>query len=505
MWAELSSQGSATRIDGPLLFLRRNLEVTLGEAVEVVVEGDATQLPRVGRVTSVDEQTMIVEVLESTQGLGLDTLRVRFLGQPLRLGVGPGLLGRVFNGMGQPADGGPPVAAREWRRIEGRAMNPAQRALPRDFIQTGISAIDLTNSLIRGQKLPIFSGGGLPHDRLAIEIARHARLRDGKAGAAPPPANPARVAGGKGNAVAAGSSATGEFAIVFVGIGISHDAAEGFRRAMEDSGALGHTAMFLNLASEPSPQRLLTPRVALTAAEYLAFDEGRHVLVILTDMTNYCEALREVSASHGEIPSRKGYPGYMYSDLASIYERAGAARGGAGAKGGTVTQLPILTMPADDISHPIPDLTGYITEGQIVLDRGLDHRGVYPPINVLPSLSRLFDLGTGKGYTDADHPALAHQLFASYAKATRVRLLASVVGLDGLSDTDRSYLRLAERFERELVAQDGARSLDESMAIGWRLLGELPHGELTRLSDAQIDRHVAAPLGSPDTTKAGDG
>jgi V/A-type H+-transporting ATPase subunit B len=461
MWAELSTHGNARRIDGPLLFLRRNLEVTLGEAVEVVLQGDRSQHPRVGRVTSLDDETMVIEVLESTQGLGLDTLRVRFLGQPMRFGVGPGLLGRIFNGMGQPADGGPPVAARELRRIDAPAMNPARRALPRDFIQTGISAIDLTNSLIRGQKLPIFSSGGLPHDRLAIEIARHARLRD---------------------------SAAEGFAIVFVGIGVSHDSAESFRRAMEDSGALGHTAMFLNLASEPSPQRLLTPRVALTAAEYLAFDEGRHVLVILTDMTNYCEALREVSASHGEIPSRKGYPGYMYSDLATIYERAGSARGATG----TVTQLPILTMPADDISHPIPDLTGYITEGQIVLDRALDHRGVYPPINVLPSLSRLFDLGTGQGYTDPDHPALAHQLFASYAKATRVRMLASVVGQEGLTEIDRRYLRMAERFERELVAQDNARSLDESMAIGWRLLCELPQGELTRLSDAQIDRHLSA-------------
>jgi V/A-type H+/Na+-transporting ATPase subunit B len=245
--------------------------------------------------------------------------------------------------------------------------------------------------------------------------------------------------------------------------------------------------MFLNLASEPSPQRLLTPRVALTAAEYLAFDEGRHVLVILTDMPNYCEALREVSASHGEIPSRKGYPGYMYSDLATIYERAGSARGVAG----TVTQLPILTMPADDISHPIPDLTGYITEGQIVLDRALDHKGVYPPINVLPSLSRLFDQGTGEGFTHADHPSLAHQLFASYAKATRVRVLASVVGQEGLTDIDRRYLAFADRFERELVAQQSARSLDASMAIAWRLLGQLPHGELTRLSDAQIAGHLA--------------
>lgn len=459
--ADLSVQGTATRIDGPLLFLRRNLVVTLGEAVEVTLAGEQPPRPRVGRVTGLDDDTIVIEVLDQTQGLALAGTRVRFLGEPVRLGLGPGLLGRVFDGMGRPADGGPPVAAHAWRRIDARAMNPAERALPRDFIETGISAIDLTNSLIRGQKLPIFSAGGLPHDRLAIQIARHARLR---------------------------GEAADAFAIVFVGIGVSHDTAEQFRRAMEDSGALGHTAMFLNRASEPSPQRLLTPRVALTAAEYLAFDEGRHVLVVLTDMTNYCEALREVSARHGEIPSRKGYPGYLYSDLATLYERAGAARGARG----TVTQLPILTMPSDDISHPIPDLTGYITEGQIVLDRALDHRGIDPPIHVLPSLSRLFDQGTGEGFTDADHPALAHQLFASYARAVRVRALASVVGADGLTDTDRVHLAFADRFERELVAQAAPRTLDESMAIAWGLLRDLPRPELTRLSDAQIERHLGA-------------
>ena len=467
MRAELTTQGTAARIDGPLLFLKRNVEVTLGEAVDVLISDEP---PRTGRITSLDDDTIVIEVLETTRGLSLDALRVRFRGEPISVGVGPGLLGRIFNGIGQPTDGGPPVAAVAQRRVDAPAMNPARRALPRDFIETGVSAIDLTNSLIRGQKLPIFSSGGLPHDRLAIEIARHARLRD---------------------------AAAGEFAIVFVGIGVSYDSAESFRRAMEDSGALGHTAMFLNLASEPSPQRLLAPRVALTAAEYLAFDEGRHVLVILTDMTNYCEALREVAASHGEIPSRKGYPGYMYSDLATIYERAGSARGAEG----TVTQLPILTMPADDISHPIPDLTGYITEGQIVLDRALDRRGVYPPINVLPSLSRLFDQGTGKGFTHADHPALAHQLFASYAKATRVRVLASVVGQEGLTASDRRYLAFADRFERELVAQENARRLDESMAVGWRLLAGLPRGELSRLDDAQIARHVMP--GSP-TERVGD-
>ncbi len=457
MQPELTVQGAATAIEGPLLFLRRNVEVGLNEAVEVLDEQDRIRL---GRIAALDDVSMVVEVLESTAGLGLKAVRVRFLGEPIRFWVGAGLLGRVFDGVGRPSDGGPPIMARRRLRIDGRLMNPAERELPRDFIQTGVTAIDLMNSLVRGQKLPLFSAGGLPHDRLASEIAQNARLRNKGAGA---------------------------FAIVFVGIGVSHDTAEAFRRAMQESGALAHTAMFLNLASEPATQRLLTPRFALTAAEYLAFDEGRHVLVIMTDMTNYCEALREVSASHGEIPSRKGYPGYMYSDLASIYERAGCMRGARG----TVTQLPILTMPAEDISHPIPDLTGYITEGQIVLDRGLDRKGVYPPINVLPSLSRLIDQGIGAGYTHADHPALANQLFASYAKASRVRVLASVVGLDGLTAIDRSYLAFADRFEGDFIRQEEGRTLEESMEAGWRLLRLLPNSELARLSDAQIANHVA--------------
>ncbi|MFO1427657.1 MAG: V-type ATP synthase subunit B [Steroidobacteraceae bacterium] len=352
------------------------------------------------------------------------------------------------------------AGAHAWSRRHGRQS--AARLLPRDFIETGVSAIDLMNSLVRGQKLPLFSAGGLPHDRLATEIAQRARLRGEK---------------------------REEFAIVFVGMGVSHDTAEQFRRAMESSGALGHTALFLNLADEPGMQRLLTPRYALTAAEYLAFVEGRHVLVILTDMTNYCEALREVSASHGEIPGRKGYPGYMYSDLASLYERAGCIHG----LPGTLTQLPILTMPGDDIGHPIPDLTGYITEGQIVLDRELDRRGVYPPIRVLPSLSRLMDAGTGEGYTHADHPALAHQLFAAYARAVRVRMLASVMGRDGLTATEQQYLDFADAFELGLVQQDGPRTLEQSMHAGWQVLRRLPRAELTRLKPEQVERNLGEP------------
>ncbi len=316
------------------------------------------------------------------------------------------------------------------------------------------------NSLVRGQKLPIFSGGGLPHDRLAVEIARHARLRNARAG--------------------------DDFAIVFAGIGVPYDSAEYFRRSLEQSGALERTALFLNLASDSSTQRLLTPRFALTAAEYLAFGEGKHVLAILTDMTNYAEALREVSSSKGEIPSRKGFPGYLYSDLASLFERAGVIRG----RPGTLTQLSILTMPADDIGHPIPDLTGYITEGQIVLSRDLDRRAVYPPIDVLPSLSRLMKDGTGGRYTHPDHPALASQLYAAYARAVQARVLASVVGEEGLAPTDRQYLAFGTRFESGLVNQPGPRTLEESMAEGWRLLDGLPASELTRLSDAQIAEHL---------------
>jgi V/A-type H+-transporting ATPase subunit B len=402
---------------------------------------------------------MVVEVLESTVGLGVHDTRIRAWDEPLLFGVGPGMLGRTFNSVGQPIDGGAPIAAARRMHIDGLAINPAARALPRDFIETGISTIDLMNSLVRGQKLPLFSGAGLPHETMATQIAQHARLR---------------------------KSSEASFAIVFVGMGVSHDTAQAFRDAMALGGALEHTAMFLNLAHEPATQRLLTPRYALTAAEYLAFVEGRHVLVIMTDMTNYCEALREVSASHGELPSRKGYPGYMYSDLASLYERAGCIQG----MPGTLTQLPILSMPGDDIGHPIADLTGYITEGQIVLDRELDRRGIYPPVRVLPSLSRLMNAGIGEGYTEVDHPALANQLFACYARATRVRVLASVMGEDSLPEVDRRFLVFGREFETCLVQQDKPRTLEESLEIGWTLLRGLPVSELTRLKQHQIDRYL---------------
>ncbi len=463
----LTVEGAATRLEGPLLFLRRTLDVGLYDAVEVRGSDGATRL---GRIAAIDEQFMTIEVLESTDGLSLEGTVVRFRGEPLTFGLGPGILGRVFNGVGQVIDGGPPVAAHRTVPIEGLPMNPVARALPRDFIETGISTLDLMNSLVRGQKLPLFSGGGLPHDRLAVEIASHARLR-----------NMPRQDGH--------TTAADDFVIVFAGIGVPYDSAEYFRRSLEQGGALERTALFLNLASDSSTQRLLTPRFALSAAEYLAFTCGKHVLVILTDMTNYCEALREVSSSKGEIPSRKGFPGYMYSDLATLFERAGCLRTGAG----TLTQLSILTMPADDIGHPIPDLTGYITEGQIVLSRDLDRRGIYPPVNVLPSLSRLMKDGTGGKYTHPDHPALASQLYAAYARAAQARVLASVVGEEGLAETDRKYLRFGTAFEQTLASQTEARTLEQSMALGWTLLAGLPKTELTRLSDTQIAAHIEVP------------
>ncbi len=458
----LTVEDAATRLEGPLLFLRRTLDVGLYDAVEVRGGDGRTRL---GRVAAIEESFMTIEVLESTSGLALPDTVVRFFGEPLTFGLSPSILGRVFNGVGQVIDGGPPIAARVTHRIEGLPINPVARAGPRDFIETGVTTLDLMNSLVRGQKLPIFSGGGLPHDRLAVEIARHARLRQGP-----------------------GADAGGDFAIVFAGIGVPYDSAEYFRKSLEQSGALERTALFLNLASDSSTQRLLTPRFALTAAEYLAFVEGKHVLAILTDMTNYAEALREVSSSKGELPSRKGFPGYMYSDLASLFERAGCVRGTKG----TLTQLSILTMPADDIGHPIPDLTGYITEGQVVLSRDLDRRAVYPPIDVLPSLSRLMKDGTGTHFTHPDHPALSSQLYAAYARAVQARVLASVVGEEGLAATDRQYLTFGTAFEEDLVSQSEPRTLEQSMEVGWQLLAGLPVTELTRLSDAQIAANLGA-------------
>jgi V/A-type H+-transporting ATPase subunit B len=456
MYARLIAEDAATQVEGPLLFLRRTLDVGYNEAVEV--EG-SDGIKRLGRVATVDEDTIVVEVLDETAGIALSGTRVRFIGEPLQFPVGHGILDRVFNGVGQVIDGGAPIAAEKKLGIDGLPIKPTAREAPRDFLETGITAVDLMNSLVRGQKLPLFSGGGLPHDQIAVSIAANARL----------PAAEAQ-----------------EFAIVFAGIGVPHETAEYFQREMERSGALERTVLFLNLASDSSAQRLLTPRFALTAAEYLAFHEGKHVLVIMTDMTNYCEALREVSASRGEVPSRKGYPGYMYSDLATLFERAGRIRG----LPGTLTQLPILTMPNDDIGHPIPDLSGYITEGQIVLDRDLHRRGIYPPVKVLPSLSRLMKDGIGPGMTHADHSALAAQLYAAYARAQQARILSSVVGEEGLTEVDRKFLQFGNHFETSIVGHAQPRTLEDSMAAGWMGLKQLPIAELHRLSDDQIKEHL---------------
>ena len=456
MYARLTAEEVANRLEGPLLFLRRTLDVGYNEAVEV--EG-SDGLVRLGQITAVDEETIVVEVLDDTAGLALSGTRVRFFGEPLKFQVGHGILDRVFNGVGKVIDGGPSIAAEKSLGIDGLPIKPVAREAPKDFLETGITAIDLMNSLVRGQKLPLFSGGGLPHDQMAVSIATNARLPSAEAQ---------------------------EFAIVFAGIGVPHETAEYFQREMERSGALERSALFLNLASDSSAQRLLTPRYALTAAEYLAFSEGKHVLVIMTDMTNYCEALREVSASKGELPSRKGYPGYMYSDLATLFERAGRIKG----LPGTLTQLPILTMPNDDIGHPIPDLSGYITEGQIVLDRDLHRRRIYPPVKVLPSLSRLMNDGIGKDMTSADHPALAAQLYAAYARAQQARILASVVGEEGLTEVDRRFLEFGSHFESKVIGHTDPRTVEESLAAGWEGLKQLPVEELHRLSDVQIQQHL---------------
>ena len=448
-----------TSIQGPLVFVRNAPGVGLYDRVEVLVRDGGES--RIGRIVSITGEHAVIEVFQGTEGLSLGESRLRLLSEPILLDVGPGMLGRVYDGIGRPVDGGPRIAARERLRIDGEAINPIRREVPSEFIETGISSIDAMNSLVRGQKLPIFSGSGLSHDRLASNIARFARLRGAQ---------------------------EQEFAVVFAAIGVTFDTAEHFRREMDEYGAMERIALFLNLASDAGAERLLTPRVALTAAEYLAYEEGRHVLVILTDITNYCEALREVSSSHGEVPSRKGYPGYMYSDLATIYERAGRIKG----RHGSITQMPILSMPNDDITHPISDLSGYITEGQIVLDRDLERRGVFPPIKLLPCLSRLMNEGIGKDMTHADHPAFAQQLYSSYAQAHQLHLLSSVVGEEGLSATDRRLLRFGERMNREFIHQaDQRRTLEETFDIGWRLLSSLPDESLVRLSDSQIGEHIA--------------
>ncbi len=445
------------KVSGPILYLEGVSNIGFGEVVQVV---DARGRTRHGRVLSVGRTAAAVEIFEGTSGLSIEGTKVRFLGHPLTIPVSKDMLGRVFNGIGEAIDDLPAPIAKEWRNINGAPINPASREYPRDFIQTGISSIDGMNTLVRGQKLPVFSGSGLPHNKLAAQIVRQATI--------------------------VGEENT-QFAVVFGAMGIKHDDAEVFRQSFEETGVLSNVAMFINLASDPTIERLVTPRSALTLAEYLAFDCDMHVLVILTDMTNYCEALREVSTSKGEVPSRKGYPGYLYSDLASMYERAGRIIG----RKGSITQIPILTMPNDDITHPIPDLTGFITEGQIVLDRNLEKQGIYPPINVLPSLSRLMNDGIGEGKTREDHRNISNQLYSAYTYVKRVETLASIIGESELSDLDKKYLALGREYESIFVRQGIAenRTIEETLDLAWKIVSMLPRRELTRVTDEQIDEH----------------
>jgi len=444
------------RIEGPLIFVEGVSDVAFDEVVVVRTAGGEE---RIGRVLEVNEDRAVVQVFQGTSGLSSSSTRVRFTGRTLEMPVSRKMLGRTFNGLGKPIDGGPPPVSDDLRDVNGSPINPEARDYPRDFIQTGISAIDGMNTLVRGQKLPIFSGSGLPHNLIAAQITRQAKLLTEEV----------------------------EFTVVFAAMGVKYDVARFFIDSFEESGVLEKVALFLSLANDPSIERLVTPRSALTLAEYLAFDCGMHVLVILTDMTNYCESLREISTARGEIPSRKGYPGYLYSDLASIYERAGRVRGCEG----SITQMPILTMPSDDISHPVPDLTGYITEGQIVLERDLFQRGVYPPIAGLPSLSRLMKDGIGEGRTRADHPHLASQLFAAYSHVKNVRSLASVIGEEELSTLDKKYLQFGERFEQEFLRQGyyEDRSIEQTLDIGWDVLSTLPKSELHRVTEEEIEKY----------------
>ena len=444
-------------VAGPLMLVRGVEDVAFDELGEIELADGET---RRCRVLEIDGSNALVQLFESSTGINLSNSKVRFLGRSMELGVSGDMLGRVFDGLGRPIDDGPEILPEERRDINGLPMNPAARSYPEEFIQTGVSAIDGLNTLVRGQKLPIFSGNGLPHDQLAAQIVQQASL---------------------------GEDSDEDFAIVFAAMGVKYDVAEFFRRTFEESGAADHVVMFLNLANDPVVERLLTPKIALTAAEYLAFEKGMHILVILTDITSFCEAMREVSSSKGEIPSRKGYPGYLYSELATLYERAGIVKG----KPGSVTQIPILTMPNDDITHPIPDLTGYITEGQIILSRELYRKGITPPIDVLPSLSRLKDKGIGEGKTRADHANTMNQLFAAYARGKEAKELMTILGEAALSDIDLIYAKFADAFEKEYVSQgyQANRDIEETLAIGWKLLSILPRSELKRIDDKFLDQY----------------
>ena len=445
-----------SEVNGPLVVLEGVKNASYEEIVEFTVDGNEKKL---GRIVAVYEDKAVIQVFEGTSSMSLTNTHTRLTGHPMEIGLSEEILGRTFDGIGKPIDRMGPIDAEVRRNVNGLPLNPVTRKYPRNYIHTGISAIDGLTTLIRGQKLPIFSGNGLPHDQLAAQIVQQASLGDSDE----------------------------KFAIVFAAMGVKYDVAEFFRRTFEESGVSDHVVMFLNLTNDPVVERLITPKVALTAAEYLAFEKGMHILVILTDITSFCEAMREVSSSRGEIPSRKGYPGYLYSELATLYERAGIVQGVEG----SVTQIPILTMPNDDITHPIPDLTGYITEGQIVLDRQLHGQSIYPPISVLPSLSRLMKDGIGEGYTRADHQDVANQLFSCYAKVGDARSLASVIGEDELSPIDKQYLVFGNEFEHEFIGQgmDENRSMEDTLNKAWELLGLLPREELDRVNTKVLDQY----------------
>lgn len=443
-------------LSGSLIALDDVEGISYDELAEITLENGQK---RYGRVILIDGKRVVLQVFEGTKGISLENARTHFTGKPMEMALSKEMLGRIFDGAGRPIDGLGEFYPDEHRNINGSAINPVSRQYPRSCIYTGISAIDGNCTLIRGQKLPIFSGAGMSHNELAAQMVRQASVEGGQ----------------------------GEFAIVFAAMGVKNDTAEFFRRNFEEAGALQRVVMFLNLAADPIIERILTPRCALTAAEYLAFTHGYHVLVIMTDMTSYCEAVREFSSSKGEIPSRKGFPAYLYSDLASLYERAGMINGTPG----SVTQVPVLTMPNDDITHPIPDLTGYITEGQITLSRALDQKGLYPPIAILPSLSRLMKDGIGKGYTREDHPSVSNQLFASYSKVQDARSLASVIGEDELSELDQKYLKFGAAFENRFISQSMTenRTIDQTLDLGWELLSILPSSELDRVSEEDLKAH----------------
>ena len=445
-----------SQIAGPLIFVEKTEPVGYGELVEITLPSGERKK---GQVLDTSKDIVVVQVFGETVGIDRST-RVKFLGETVKIKLSYEMLGRVFSGFGEPIDGGPEIIPEEVSDISGAAINPFSRSYPQDFIQTGISAIDGMNTLVRGQKLPIFSASGLPHNDMALQIARQAKVP------------------GKEEA----------FAVVFAAMGITNEEAQHFMADFEKTGALERAVVFLNLANDPAVERLITPRMALTTAEYLAYKHDMHVLVILTDMTNYCEALREVGAAREEIPGRRGYPGYMYTDLATIYERAGIIKG----RKGSVTQMPILTMPGEDITHPIPDLTGYITEGQIVLGRNLHQQGIYPAIDVLPCLSRLMNSGIGKGKTRDDHKPVSNQLYASYAEGRDLRGLVSVVGEEALSTTDKAYLKFAEQFEQKFIKQGPYedRSIERTLDIGWELMSAMPAEELTRIEPALREKYL---------------